>query len=374
MSDIFKMMDLMRGARNCAINYGYVKKGDKVLVLTDTKRDFRQAEAIALVCREVGAEVTVMIMKAHELPNQEPPKVVAEAMKAVDVVFGSLHYTISHTNARFEANRLKVGYMGMYASEIDSLASEGASFPVEIIFEVGKKVGNQWRNGKTIHITCDKGTDISAKILDPYNNVVGDGVPAEPGGEPTLFRRVIPKDGTYRGLFGNFAGGFGVTGMWPAWTAEGVIYFDAAHTFKGRLRTPVKYIVEKGRVVKVEGEPDQVNFYEWIFRKFGQDARHVAEFMIGLNPKARIYLDDPTHMEAHRHAGSLHCAIGMSIDKKRTVNPGIHLDNWIEKPTIYIDDQICVDKGKLIVYYKDPEILALLEKYEIQLDEMSTRQ
>lgn len=155
--------------------------------------------------------------------------------------------------------------------------------------------------------------------------------------------------------------------MWPAWTAEGVIYFDAAHTFKGRLRTPVKYTVKEGRVVKFEGDPEHVSFYEGIIKRFGEDARHVAEFMIGLNPKSRIFLDDPTHMEAHRHAGALHCAIGMSIDEDRSVNPGIHLDNWIEKPTIYIDDQVCVDKGKLMVYYKDPDVLALLKKYEITL-------
>jgi leucyl aminopeptidase (aminopeptidase T) len=362
-----RMMDVMEGAKNCAINYGLVKRDEKVLIITDTKSDFRMAEAIALVCREVGADVTIMIMRVRDLPNQEPPKAVSEAMKAVDIVFAPLYYTISHTNARFEAHKNGAAYVGLYMPDIDALASEGARFPADIIFEVGKKVAKQWQGGKTIRITCDKGTNISAQILDPLNNVVGDGTIAEPDGEPVYLRRVKIKPGKWRGLFGNFAGGNGVVGMWPAWTAEGVIYFDAAHTFKGRLTKPLKYTVEKGRVVKVEGEQDKVDFFEGIFRQFGEDSRHLAEFMIGLNPKTRLNFDDPTHMEAHRHAGALHCGMGSSVDSKRSVKPGIHLDNWIEKPTVYIDDTLCVEKGKLLVYYQDPEILALLKAHNITL-------
>jgi hypothetical protein len=187
-----------------------------------------------------------------------------------------LYYTISHTNARFEAHKNGAAYVGLYMPDIDALASEGARFPADIIFEVGKKVAKQWQGGKTIRITCDKGTNISAQILDPLNNVVGDGTIAEPDGEPVYLRRVKIKPGKWRGLFGNFAGGNGVVGMWPAWTAEGVIYFDAAHTFKGRLTKPLKYTVEKGRVVKVEGEQDKVDFFEGIFRQFGEDSRHLA--------------------------------------------------------------------------------------------------
>ncbi len=365
---VFRNMDAIQGAHACCIDYADVKKGEKVLILTDTKADQRKTEVVAYVCREVGAEVTIMIMKVRELPNQEPPVAVTEAMKASDMVFANLYYTVSHTDARFAANKAGTRYLGMYDSSIDGLASEGARFPAEIIFEVSKKVAQQWWNGKTIRITCDKGTDISAKITDPLNNIAGFRSSGSPLGQVHWFgKKEDFPDKNYKLLFGNFAGGFGVQGLWPAWTAEGVIYFDCAHTFPGRLRTPLKYTVEKGKVVKFEGDSEQVEFFEGIVKRFGPDAAHLAEFMIGLNPKARIFLDDPTHMEAHRHAGCLHCAIGQSVDVKRTVSPGIHLDNLIIKPTVMIDDQICVDKGKLMVYYEDPDIIALLKKHNIKI-------
>jgi len=357
------LADLMEGARNCAINWGDVKKGEKVLIVTDTACDFRNAEAIAAVCSEVGAQVTTMIIPPQKLPNQEPPKAVAEAMKASDMVFLPLYYTISHTKARFAANEAGARVIGMYASTTtDALASDGAKFPAEIIFAVTRKVADQWRKGKRMHITCDKGTDISCDIKNPDDYIVGwHGTAAKLGHNKE-------GEGSWFNKFGNFAGGFGVVGMWPAWTAEGVMYYDAAHTFKGWLRNPLKFVIKKGRVVEMEGDPEVVRFFQGLPDKYGPDAHHIGEFMIGLNPWTRLYMDDGTHMEAHRHAGALHTAVGMSVDKNATVFPGIHLDQFILRPTIYIDDEVCVENGKLMVYYKDPEILALLEKHGIKLD------
>jgi len=351
--------DLIEGARNCAINWANVRRDEEVLIVTDTGTDFMNAEAIATVCREAGAKVSTMIIPPQRLPNQEPPPVAA-AMRSVNVVFAPLTYTISHTDARFAANNNGARFIGMYASSTtDALASEGAKFPAEIIFAVTRKVADQWRRGKTIRVTCDKGSDLRADILDPDNNVVGwHGTVAPLGENPE-------GEGSWFNKFGNFAGGFGVVGMWPAWTAEGVIYFDAAHTFKGYLRTPLKYTVEKGRVVDIEGDAEVVRFFKSLPDRYGPDAHHLAELMIGLNPRTRIYLDDGTHMEAHRHAGALHTAVGMSVDKARTVNPGIHLDNLTIQPTIHIDDEVCVENGRLKVYDDDPEVRALLEKHGI---------
>ena len=61
-------------------------------------------------------------------------------------------------------------------------------------------------------------------------------------------------------------------------------------------------------------------------------------------------------------------AVGMSVEKHRTVNLDIYLDQWIEKPTSYIDNEICVENGKLGVYFDDPKILAMLDEYDITLD------
>lgn len=358
-----KIADLMEGARNCCINWANVKKGEEILIVTDTNCDFRNAEAVASVCREVGATVTTIIIPPQKLPNQEPPAPVAAAMKASHAVFAPLYYTISHTTARFDAcNNAGTRFIGMYAStDVEGLASDGAKFPAEIIFKVTQKVAKQWTSGKKIRITCEKGTEVTGDIRNPDKNVVGWHATAAPLGS------FAEGGDSWMNKFGNFAGGFGVVGVWPEWSAEGVMYYDAAHTFCGRLKTPLKFTIEKGRVVEMDGDPEIVGFFQALPKRFGPDALHIGEFMIGLNPWSRLNFDDPTHMEAHRHAGGLHTAVGMSVDRDRTVNPGIHLDQYIVEPNIYIDDELCVENGKLLVYYEDPEVLELLKKHDIEL-------
>ena len=339
------------------VYWANVKAGEQVLIITDTKTNLIRVEAVAAVCREVGARVTTIIMPAHELPNQEPPPPVAAAMKSADCIFAPLSMSISHTRARNEAIEKGARYIGMYGTD-DELATEGARFPPEIIFAVARVVSEQWRKGKRIRVTCARGTDLTAEIVSP-DYVVGWEACVGPIGTHR-------EKGTWLEMFGNFASGFGVVGVWPEWTAEGEIYFDAAHTFPGRLRTPLKYTVRKGRVIKFEGDPEVVEFFEGIVQRFGPDAAHLSELMIGLNPKARLMLDDPTHIEAHRRAGCLHVAIGNSIDPEMRVFPGIHLDNLLIRPTIYIDEEPCVVDGRLLAYDR-PEIRALLEKHGIRL-------
>lgn len=351
--ETLRLSDLMEGAHNCCINYGNVKKGEKVLIVTDTKTDFRRVEAVACVCREVGAEVTTMIMKAAEIPNQEPPSTVAEAMKAADIVIAPLFITISHTKARNACVAAGARYLGMYAYDVEELACEGARFPAEIVFRVTQIVRDQWLKGRKITVTCDKGSKLSAEMKPEY--VVGWEGCIGPLG-------TYHKAGTWLERFGNFAGGFGVVGVWPQWTSEGVIYFDAAHTIRGRLKTPLKFVVKKGRVVEFEGDADVVDFFKGIVKKFGKDANHIGELMIGTNAKARLHLDDVAHVEAHRRAGTLHCAMGNSIDNDMQVFPGVHLDQLMITPSVYIDDEPCVVNGKLLAYQL-PEIQELCHKH-----------
>ncbi len=201
--ETLRLSDLMEGARNACINFGNVKNGEKVLIVTDTKTDFRRVEAIACVCREVGAEVTTMIMKAAEIPNQEPPATVAEAMRAADIVIAPLFITISHTKARNACIAAGARYLGMYAYDIEELACEGARFPAEIIFRVTQIVRDQWLKGKKITVTCGKGSNLSAK-MDPQYVVGWEGCVGPLG--------TYHKNGTWLERFGNFAGGFGVVG------------------------------------------------------------------------------------------------------------------------------------------------------------------
>lgn len=242
----------------------------------------------------------------------------------------------------------------MYAQPplaIEALSSPSARFPQEILNKIGEKLLTQWRKGKYIHITCDRDTDIRATIDPQYVHATT--------------RPMIRGES-----FGGWHGGSEVIHLWPAWTTEGVIYFDSVTMFRGRLSVPCKMTVKKRRVVKVDGGGEQVAFYEEAFKKH-RDANHLGEFGVGLNPKVQIVLDDLAHSMAERHAGAVHCGIGSSIESMFTgkppiVSPGFHNDNFVLKPTVYIGEEICVENGRLRIL-EDPEITRLAEKFSVTL-------
>src|SRR5580704_12386866 len=111
-------------------------------------------------------------------------------------------------------------------------------------------------------VTCGYGTELSATITKPSY----------------VFGHVMAPLGP--GEFSNFAGGFGGLGMWPDWTANGVVYFDTVTTFPDRTRQPLKWTVSEGRVTKVEGEDEHVRIFEESFERAGADANHFGEIMI----------------------------------------------------------------------------------------------
>ena len=240
-------------------------------------------------------------------------------MGKADVSFTPIYYSISHTRASVIA-RLEYGarYIKLPTLSMNSLKSEAARFPAPVISKIYEKVHEIWGRAKTIHITAENGTDVRGKILSKFYT----------GG--------MPHFPMQEGEFLAFGGAMGIYGMWPGGEEgdpNGEMYFDAAHMFVGKLEVPLKYVIRKGRVVEVEGGKEAEHFRNIV--KNVPNGDHLAEWMIGLNPKARIILDqDVTHVEAHRHAGSLHTAIGNSKVLGGTVYANVHLDNFIIAPTM----------------------------------------
>ena len=73
-----------------------------MLIITDDSRK-EIGEAIYEAAGNLGCEKLLMVMKEREVSGQEPPKAIAAAMKAADVVIVPTAQSLTHTNARIEA-------------------------------------------------------------------------------------------------------------------------------------------------------------------------------------------------------------------------------------------------------------------------------
>ena len=121
--------------------------------------------------------------------------------------------------------------------------------------------------------------------------------------------------------------------------------FDYSMDGIGKLNQPLKLEVENGEVISVSGGVEDVQFLE---QKFARDAtaRNIAEFAIGTNPNARLI---GNLAEDKKLAGTVHFAIGDNESLGGVVRSSIHLDGLMLKPTVLVDQQPLVQKGKLVL-------------------------
>ena len=96
------MENLVKIAEDVLTSCLAVKTGEEVLIITDDSRK-EIGEAIYEAAGNLGCEKLLMVMKEREVSGQEPPKAIAAAMKAADVVLVPTAQSLTHTNARIEA-------------------------------------------------------------------------------------------------------------------------------------------------------------------------------------------------------------------------------------------------------------------------------
>ena len=115
---------MMTGAKAALDDCAAVKPGETVLIVTDTKLT-KIAQVLVAATYERGAEPVMTVIKPRDRDGQEPPALVAEAMKHADVILSPVSTSITHTRAVKEAAAagalgLQLGGDSLYSGKITS--------------------------------------------------------------------------------------------------------------------------------------------------------------------------------------------------------------------------------------------------------------
>ena len=312
-------MSLEDGAKTAVNICMGVKKGESVLIITDTVKE-KIGEALFKAALDAKAEAMIIKMIPRTRHGEEPPKPIAEIMKHVDVILAPTEYSLTHTQARKAANRADVRIVTMPGITEEMMSNGGMTADFNKMEKTIKKVHKIIKNSKKAEIKTELGTDITMSLENREWIADDTGICHKkgsftnlPAGE--LF--IAPKEGT----------------------ANGVIFVDAA--FGKKIEKPVKIIVKNGFAKEI-GD-DEI---KKILDKRGKYGRNVAELGIGMNPNARII---GNVLEDEKVLGTVHVAFGDNSTFGGKVSCGVHLDGIIKNPVLKIDDKIILDKGKLVV-------------------------
>jgi leucyl aminopeptidase (aminopeptidase T) len=312
--------DLDRAVRAVVRECLGVKEGEEVLVVSDPVTQ-RIGERLRDEAAGAGAEAALAVITERPSHGAEPPRTVAEAMAASDVMLAPTMQSLSHTAARKRAGDAGARCATLPGVTEDMLARV-MSADMEGLRRKGHAVAEALDRASEVRITDANGTDL---VLD----ISG--------------RAAIPDAGelTEPGAFGNLPCGEGFIS--PV-TGNGTLVVDGSLAGIGLAEQPVVLVVEGGHLTSARG--GQGMAFMQLLTEHGEEGTNVAEFGIGTNEKAKLTGEI---LEDEKIAGTCHVAFGASAGIGGTVQVPVHLDCIVMKPTVELDGEAIVRDGELLI-------------------------
>lgn len=296
-----------------------LKPQESVLIVTDdSMKEIAQYFYEAAILK--GNETVIVQFPAKYKSGEEPPKVIASAMREVDVALCITAASLTHTQAKKAATTAgtRIGTMpGITLDMLEQGAIEADPSKVEEL------------------------TDKFTSLLE-----IGSEVTIEKEGESLSFtidgRKGIPSTGIFRkkGQGGNIPSGEAYIAPIET-SANGAIIVDGSVAQLGKVSEPIKLVLKEGRLVDAVGRQGEA-----LLSLLGEDkGRIIAEFGIGTNPTARI---TGVVLEDEKVYGTIHIAFGSNKPFGGETEAGVHIDCVVKAPTVWIDGKKVMQRGKIV--------------------------
>lgn len=317
------MQDLSAAARIAVTECMGVKKGESVLIVAD--------EPTVLVARELwqaaidaGAEAVYMEMTPRLNDGVEPPDTIAEAMVFADVVLAATSRSLSHTDARKEASKAGARIASLPGITADMM-QRTLKADYQQIAAVSETFAKALTGGSEARLTTPAGTDLTLSLVGRE-------------GHPDTGINHMP------GAFSNLPAGEAYIAPLEG-TTQGILVIDGAMSGVGVVEQPIRMVVEKGFVTKIEGG-DEAAKLDQLLAGYGKLAYNIAELGIGTNDKARL---TGNVLEDEKVKGTVHVAVGNNTGFGGTIQVPVHLDGILTKPTLTIDGKVIIRDGEHLI-------------------------
>eukprot|EP01037_Dinobryon_pediforme_P002047 gene2047-2085_t len=310
------------------------KAGDKIFILTDTKMDPVLWQALSIAATSMDIEPAIGIMPARLSHSSDPVSALRAAAldPGTDLCIYLTSTAMAH--ARLTDDMIETGrrFILMEELTVEMLAADGpASADYFAINVLGTKIADLFTAGRTVHVTCPNGTDLTCGIEGrPGRSIAGIPMQMHPGkgggcAFPDGEAHICPVEGT----------------------SNGRVVFDFTAHSVGKITTPLSLTVKDGMVTSIDGGRE-ADIWKDILAKHGDPNSYncAAEVAIGLNPKVRQTGSMRTDKKLY---GSCHIGMGDTVALGGTCHANLRLEGVIRQPEITIDGVLVTKGGKILV-------------------------
>lgn len=310
------MQDFVKIAEQVLVSCLGVKKDESVLVITDDTRK-EIGEALYQAACDLGCEGLLMVMKEREVSGQEPPKAVAEAMKAADVVIAPTAKSLTHTAARIQA-----AAAGTRVATMPGITRE--------MFGKGAMTADYQEVEKLTARITDMLTQADKARIEKDGKVLEISLKGRDG---------VPSPGVYKepGKCGNLPSGEAYIAPLED-GSEGEMIIDGSMVGIGKLESPLHMKISGGKLREVTG--DKSENLEILLKN--ETNGTLCELGIGTNEAAIL---NGIILEDEKVYGTVHIAFGTNASFGGVNKAECHMDGIILRPTLYLDDTLVIKEG-----------------------------
>ena len=315
------------GARILVRTCANVQAAENAVIVTDPERT-SIAEAVADEAREAGAVASILIPPERSIDNEEPGSAVAAALAAADVVFLPVTLAMAHTRAVREAIGAGARVLSMTAFTERMMREGGLFTDFRARQPLCRALAARLTDGERLRVTNPSGTDLSMSLLGVTGNshaclLDGPGFSAVPNIEANC----APAQGTAEGVF----------------VCDGSIPYYGV----GPVSQPVTFRISDGFVTRIEGG-DQADFLaDLLARQEDRWVYNLAQFAFGLNPACTDFTGEMLNDEGVN--GTVHIGIGTSANLGGNVSAKTHFDAVTRTPSVWIDAELVLREGEILV-------------------------
>lgn len=312
-------MELIERAKRIIVDSLCLAEDETLLIVTDDPTVcvgslFYQA------AQELGRKALIMQMPELEVAGQEPPAAVAAAMREADVALCPTAKSITHTNARIEAAAAGTRVVTMPGITMDMLRAGASCADYTRVEERTMRLTERLTKAKSARIEKE------GRVLE-LDLAGRDGI-ASPG----VYRE--------KGSSGNFPSGEAYIAPVEG-AGNGSTVIDGSMVGIGKLEAPLVATIENGCLASIEG--DGAGALDILFAR--PENGVVAELGIGTNDEAIL---SGIILEDEKLYGTVHIAFGTNTSFGGTNKADCHYDGIILAPTLYLDDELIIDKGVFV--------------------------
>ena len=314
------MSDLDRAIKAVVRDCLGVREGEEVLVVANPATA-GLGERLRDEAQAAGAEAVLATMAERASHAGEPPRSVAEAMLAADVVLAPTVQSLSHTAARKAATDAGAR-IATLPGVTEEMLARVMSADMEGLRRNGGAIADRLTAGSEARLTCPNGTELRIGLEG---------------------REAIPDAGelTAPAAFGNLPCGEGFIAPVEG-TTNGTLVVDGTIAGVGIPGEPVELTVVDGRLTEAEG-PEGAQLMD-LLTAHGVEGTNVAELGIGTNERAEL---TGNVLEDEKILGTAHVAFGASAAIGGTVQVPVHLDCVVLRAEVWVDGEPVLMDGKL---------------------------